>query len=547
VARLLTLAASARPADVPGVLSLLDDADLAAGVADPAAELCPVVAEHLVGTGSRRVAQPIMERLAAGDPLAPAPDASGGVTRLFRERFAPPERPDSRSTTVSGRGRSVLTHPAPDFATVRTAFHGYCGPQQWWQVDGEARRPERYRALMIRGLERGTLDPHVLAGLGLPVAAVVELAAHDSVVPEDGRVDRARRGRADIAWEMRRTLRDRFGADMASWRRVLVEVHETSAPFRGLVSGVSSVQRPDQVILSRLWDRGTVTNTLLAMAPPELVPRLLREADPEHSDDNVFALLAMRHGPLSRAIVDFVLTAPEGFAARHFRDVQRAALAGNPATPVTVLRTLLTPGFATPQVCQQIFGRFDADADLCAEVLRTTPGSESSARWYASLLPDHPTPAQLAPLRESKDAAWVHDVIRRVAGRLDPSQLLNCYVHLADLAGVEPVWAVELARAGDAAAMHPAVRASVAAGDVGPLVSAAAREPWVWPYDAPGPFPPGRRTDEVLDDPLAWPLEDAVRAHLDGRPESWRDLVRTLLAGADDALPSLVAACAART
>jgi hypothetical protein len=559
IARLLTLLASARPADIPGVLSLLDEADLARGVADPAAELSPLVAEHLVGSASRRVAEPVFERLAAGDPLAPAPDASGGVLRLYRERFLPPEPPTWRSTMISGRGRSVLTHPAPDFATVRTAYHGYCGPRQQWQVDGEERRPELYRALMIRGLERGTLDPHVLLGSGLPVGAVVELAAHDTFVPADGRVDRARRGRADIAWEMRQTLAEAFGGDAAAWRRILTEVHVTAAPFRGLVSGVSGLRRTDQPVLSHLWDRWAVTNILLALAPPDVACQLLTEVDAVADDssgdppppplpagrfgDVVFALVVALQAPLSRAVVEYVLADPEVPGARQVRERQREELARNPATPVSVLRSLLTPEFATPQVCGFVYRRLDADAELCAEVLRVASTPERRAEWYASLLPDLSTPAQLAPLMESRDAAWVHEVVRLAAGRLDTSRLLRCYAHLADLAGLEPVWAVELARAGTTEWMHPAVRASVDVGEAGPLFSAAAREPWSRPDEAPRPVP-GRRGDDVLDDPLAWPVEDAVRAHLDGRPGRWRDLVRVLLSGADDPLPGLIAACA---
>ncbi|NUR24891.1 MAG: hypothetical protein HOV83_03425, partial [Catenulispora sp.] len=55
-ARLLTLLASARPEDVPRVLGLVDAADLARGVLDPSAEVCPLVAEHLAAHADERVA-----------------------------------------------------------------------------------------------------------------------------------------------------------------------------------------------------------------------------------------------------------------------------------------------------------------------------------------------------------------------------------------------------------------------------------------------------------------------------------------------------------
>ena len=553
-ARLLTLLASARPDDVPRVLALLDAAELAEGVLDPRSHLCPVVAEQLAAHPVERVARAVAERLAAGDRRAPAPDASGGVTRLLRERFGGGV-PGRGPATVTGRGRDILRHPAPDLATVRSAFHDHLLPQPWLHPGVERSGPS-YRALLVRGLERGTIDPATLVRHGEPGAAVVELAAPDRVVAADGRVDRARRARADLAWELRALVKTELGAQVSRWHRVLSGVNETPQSFGRLARERVFLRGIDTVSSLRLWNRWTVTNILLALAPPAVVAQLLRESDDlpygpsaeprltsaavDRGDDAVFAVAVAHHDPLCRAVVEFVLTdEPKAEAHRHVRERQREALASNPAAPDSVLRRLLAPELITGELCRRVFRRPDSDEARCAAIARLAPYPEFSAEWYASMLSARPTPAQLAPLRNATDPMWVHEAVRQAAVRIEGPGLLACYARLAELAGLEPVWALELDRAGSLERMHPAVRASMAAGDAEPL-HAGARVP---PEAGPEPVP-GRRTDAVLDDPLAWPLEDAVRARLDGRPERWRAVVKVLMSGVDDPLLDVVVACA---
>jgi hypothetical protein len=305
-----------------------------------------------------------------------------------------------------------------------------------------------------------------------------------------------------------------------------------------------------------LWDRWTVTGTLLALAPRAVVTQLLREADDfpygpsagrapslatiNRVDDAVFAVAVARHDPLCRAVVEFVLTdEPKAETHRHIRERQREALASNPAAPDSVLRRLLAPEIITGELCRRVFQRPDSDDARCAAILRIAPYPEFDTEWYASMLSARPTSAQLAPLRSATDPVWVHEAVRQAAVRIEGPGLLACYARLAELAGLEPVWALELDRAGSLERMHPAVRATMTTGDVGPLL-AGAQVP-----AKTGPEPvPGRRTDAVVDDPLAWPLEDAVRARLDGRPERWRAVVKTLVSGADDPLPEIVRGCA---
>ncbi|GAA2042137.1 hypothetical protein GCM10009839_50970 [Catenulispora yoronensis] len=552
---MLTLLASARADDVVRVLALVDAAELAEGVVDPRAELCPIVAEQLAAHPAERVARAVARRLAFGDAAGPAPDASGGVTRLLRERFGTEAR-GRRPVVMAGRGRNILMHPAPDLATARSAFHDYLLPQPWVQPEVTRAAPS-YRALLIRGLERGSIDAATLVRDGQPGAAIVELAAHDRTVGPDGRVDRARRARADLAWELRRLVGEELGAQVGRWHRVLTGVQETLQSFGRLAHERVFLRGVDVFSRRGLWDRWVVTNALLSLAPPTVVAQLLRESDDfpygpsaEHppslatinrDDDAVFAVAVAHNAPLPRAVVDFVLTdEPKAEAHRHLRDRQREALASNPATPDSVLRSLLAPGLVTGDLCRRVFQRPDSDEALCTAIFRMAPYPEFDTEWYASMLSARPTPAQLAPLWSATDAEWVHEAVRQAAVRIEGPGLLSCYIRLAELAGLEPVWALELDRVGTLDRMHPAVRASMAAADAAPLITAAQFPP----DDAPKPVP-GRRTDTVVDDPLAWPLEDAVRATLDGRPERWRAVINALMSGADDPLPDVVAGCAA--
>ncbi|NUR25788.1 MAG: hypothetical protein HOV83_08055, partial [Catenulispora sp.] len=322
-----------------------------------------------------------------------------------------------------------------------------------------------------------------------------------------------------------------------------------------------------------LWDRWTVTNTLLALAPESVVTQLLREADDfpygpsaerppslatiDRDDDAVFAVAVAHNAPLSRAVVEFVLGTG---TPTHMRERQREALASNPAAPDSVLTRLLAPEVRTGELCRRIFRRADADETLCTAIFRMAPYPDFTAEWYASLLAAHPTHAQLAPLRDATDATWVHEAVRQAAVRIEGPGLLACYARLAEMAGLEPVWALELDRVGRIERMDAAVRESMAVGDAGALLRGAGElaasagpggsaEPAraVNASGSPVGEPvPGRRSDDVLDDPVAWPLEDAVRAGLDGRFEPWRVAVKTLMSGADDPLPDVVAACAAK-
>lgn len=143
------------------------------------------------------------------------------------------------------------------------------------------------------------------------------------------------------------------------------------------------------------------------------------------------------------------------------------------------------------------------------------------------------------------DVAWaltdapnlLRHVVAAVLDRADPAALTCLYGALAESAGPEPVWALELQRAGTLDAALPQVRASMAACAAEPLVEAARRTPrrhWIDALDDDLFGCQVLRTEAELERTGHVPLEALVATHLDGRPERRRAVARRL-AAADSA------------
>lgn len=136
--------------------------------------------------------------------------------------------------------------------------------------------------------------------------------------------------------------------------------------------------------------------------------------------------------------------------------------------------------------------------------------------------------------------AWMLKTLRAVTPHLDTSERIAADVMVAEISGVEAVWALELDRTGALDSMAAHVRASMAAGDAEPLVQAAAADPIEADEadgaDADGPaelsFDPSREESD-LDDPLRRPLEELIRGRLDGRVDRWLRLAERLRARPD--------------
>jgi len=153
-----------------------------------------------------------------------------------------------------------------------------------------------------------------------------------------------------------------------------------------------------------------------------------------------------------------------------------------------------------------------------AAVVRAEEAGGLHPRLVRRLVTRDADPGLLLPALESRSPEVLHTVLRRGSRVITADQRIAAYARLAAAAGPEPVWALELERAGSLEKMHEAVRASMASHSDAPLIAAAAGietprpERIAEPWDAP--FGP-QRPDTA----------DRVRAHLDGHPERWLRLL----------------------
>jgi hypothetical protein len=205
----------------------------------------------------------------------------------------------------------------------------------------------------------------------------------------------------------------------------------------------------------------------------------------------------------------------------------RRALASNPVTPLAVLRRLLHDT-ANPQQTRLSMLYDVADPGIryaALELLEKSGTSWAQIMHFVKNLGERRVYQLLAA---APNVERLHFLLKKFGRHLGPDTTALLYGRLAEQAGPEPVWDVATAVAGAVGEVDPSVRASLASGDAEPLLKAAEaaanRElPGVtvpdpdWPYD---PHP---------EDPAHWPLETAVRQHLDNRPHRWRIMVRRLM------------------
>jgi hypothetical protein len=504
----LRLLGSARPADVPAVLAVLAPDQLAEAVAAVDLPLAPAVAAHISQHGPAQARRTLARRL-----------------------VQQPEHVPARPLTLD-RYLRVLGE---------AAAAGY-----------RDQDVDRIRAVALEALCAGSLSAEQVVEHTRPAALALALAAS---TPADQSRPGARRATGDVRVLVARRLGEAFGADDGRWAAAIMLSGGFGGfgGFRGslpeLVERVRAepAEPADRVDLgdsSGCADRSThsdhaAQNVLLALAPRTVATRYLAgPAEPA----TAFRPRARDHhwewmltsGPLSRPLVDHVLA--------HGTAGQRRNLIGNKLCPDSVLEQAL-PGHT-----REILLRATIPPHVRAAAFRTFEREPREARlWARGLAGDGRD--QLI------DLAWdltdrpslLRQVVSAVLTRADPATLTCLYGALAEAAGPEPVWALELERTESLDAALPQVRDSMAACSAEPLVDAARQTPRRHWIDALEPEAFGGqllRADAELDRVGHFPLEALVAAHLDGRPERWREVARRLAAGAAP-VTSVIAAVAA--
>ncbi|NUR28105.1 MAG: hypothetical protein HOV83_20070 [Catenulispora sp.] len=387
----------------------------------------------------------------------------------------------------------------------------------WGEFVEEPEFRDATRLLIIRGLSLGTLTATEVLEHAVPASAVLDLVWR----PADAIVAAAR-GRADLAGELRRRLRDRIGQDEMLWYTLLVRSFMWSGTVAELIDVVADLG-PDHAMPpeERATD-GDSANVLMVFAPRLIAEEFLGGETGALTAEQVFLL---QHRPLAPGLIERALDPNAGPSGLR-------TLLGNPATPTSALRRLLHGNYQDP------VGLWLSVLSHCLDPEVRYAALENLERLGASLPQiDH----FVKSLGEAKvyqlvaaapTAERLHFLLRKFGRYLGADTLSLLYGRLAAEAGPEPVWDVATFLAGAVDAVDPWVRASMVCADVEPLLQgaeiAAGRK-------LPGVTVPDPKVDPAPhpDDPSRWPLEEAIRRHLDGRPERWRAMVRRVMAAGE--------------
>ncbi|MBS2552753.1 hypothetical protein KGQ19_38450 [Catenulispora sp. NL8] len=431
---------------------------------------------------------------------------------------------DVRRRLVAGYPQAAWHAARPDVVTLRRIAVAVAALHLDW--DGFEQAPEfvaAIRDLIIRGLAAGSLSADEVIEYAVPAGVVLDLAwrGAEEILP-------AARGRADLAEGVRSLLYQRIGDDIPLWTAVLLRSFTWSGTVAELVDS-TAVLGPEHVFadedqLEELIEdvaEGEYrdvpsANVLMAFARPHVGLELLSEGPGQM---NELELELLKGRPLPPGLVARALVANPGTDARR-------ALAVNPVTPIAVLRRLLHEP-VDPRNTRLTMLHDVADPGIrCAalELLEQSGTGWAQIMHFAKGLGE----ARIYQLvAGAPNAERLHFLLKKFARYLGPDTTALLYARLAAEAGPEPVWDVATA-IGGVDHVEPFVRASMASGDAGPLLTAAEIAghrvlPGVTVPDPAHPY------DPHPDDPTSWPLETAVRQHLDNRPDRWRIMVHRLM------------------
>ncbi|WP_370373871.1 hypothetical protein [Catenulispora sp. GP43] len=470
---LLRLLGSARPADVVPALGALSADQLAEAVATAELPLAPAVVAHISQWG-------------------PGPVRGMLARRLVQQPEHVPPRPLGLDAYLR-----VLDEDAPTDADLGAAV-------------------TRIRALALEALCAGSLTAEQVLDHTRPAALALALAV---CTPAEYPRPWLRRATGDVRVLLARRLAEELGEDYERWARAI----DLSGSFAGSVAELlRSDQAPGAVHRFLHPNRSGYAsqNILLALAPQPVAARyldgLVEPPNPSPNqpqtagDDQAEWMLGS--APLSRVMVEHDLAYS---SVRRYHRLLKNELCPDYLLAQVDLgqaREVLLKRIVPPDVLSRVFRDF-AEVAGVHEALRWTAAGGDKLIDLAWSLTDDPT--------------LLHQVVAGLRDRAEPAVLTCLYGALAEVAGPEPVWALDLERAGSLDAVLPAVRASMAAGTAEPVVEAARRTPrrhWIDLLDPEEFGAQGLRTEEELDRTGHFPLEGLVAARLDGRPELWAEV-----------------------
>ncbi|NUP48379.1 MAG: hypothetical protein HOW97_13885 [Catenulispora sp.] len=494
----------------------------------------------------------LAEVAAADDPdlvLALMPHArrlsATGAARVILTLDAHGRRRTARRHRAlwSGRGRAFTVLGFRRFAALRRRYPPDTGFSVTPAPGVEALTVAQYRSLVDRcpfadsvgysrvrtaaraALRTGTLSAADVLEHTRPAALAVTLAAHADTDWHPG----DQRAADDVRALIARRAGDRLARDPVRWSRVIAGVNTYPGTLPELLADPdphpARAPRARVDHSSHIVSDFDAANILLAIAPRDVAAQALATRGMKRA-----ITAAAGNVPLCRALVEHVVSRGTGR--------QRERLAANEATPDAVLIRLADSEAADRAgIPHAILDREFVGPQALLSVYAVVPRDGRFRDWIVDLAGFEPATALHALRHTADDPDWLLRVLRSAVTEFDAAGRAAAYALLAETAGVEAVWALELDRCGDLEAMDPQVRASMAAGDAEPLVEAARADPVpdrdeVWPDEPP-------RSEEYLDQPLRRPLVELIRTRLDGRVDRWlalAELVRAEPGGSDEQL-----------
>lgn len=508
-----------------------DDAELAKTPRRFRADRLPRVDEAESWTapniGSQHYAMPWDEVLAYADVVGEGDEgtqAGQGTARGLDEAAAREDMPgDVRAEFEARYPRAVFWAARPDGETLRRARKAAASMSP-------ATRHFATRELLRRGLLRGSLSAPEAVAHAAPAADLLALALpappglaqyytakgkngfapHFAQIPEEAE----ERYQADL----RAAATEAVGPDPARWVRVLTRVGAWEGSLAGLLEAVDAGE-PLPARRGSRWPRGVdPAAVMLEIAPEGVVAAVVEAAgfggaealadDPESRALVGVLTRILDRGPAPRWLLDLAI-GPRGTPG------MRLAAARNPAATVGTLWRLADREPAEPGVLAAVYLQPLASLELrIAAVVRSEAAGGIHPGLIRRLVTRHAEPSLLQPALESRNPELLHAVLRRNNRALQTDRRIVAYARLAEAAGPEPVWALELERAGSLERMHEAVRASMNEHSDEPLRAAAA--------DVARPDPERVAGDWDVHFQQTRPdTADRVRRHLDGRPERW--------------------------
>ncbi|MBS2532973.1 hypothetical protein KGQ20_09315 [Catenulispora sp. NF23] len=361
-------------------------------------------------------------------------------------------------------------------------------------------------------LRTGTITPAEMLEHARPAALGFALALCDE---EAAAAPGLRRACDDMLTLIARHATEQLGDDVKRWARAIAWAgYHGGTVLEFLADRDLTPGRPINKVEYAAFNptEFSPANILLALAPPDVATAALVTKRMKKS-----ITAAARGLPLCRALVEFVV--------EHGTVPQRGLLAANEATPDSVLLRLLAKP-KNDEVMASIRERELVGPQIGKAAFVGVPRDQKLLDWIIDHAATDPVLALNAIRGTSEDPAWVLDALRATVDVFREEGQAAAYVLLAEVAGVEAVWALELDRVGSLDYIADQVRESMATGDAAPLIAEAEAHPVLDTIAAYYAEP--LRTEAALDQPPTDPMTRLIRSRLDGRPDRWLALAGKL-------------------